>query len=161
MTRSALAHAQGFLMSLLATSPVPARQVEAQARKTGISAGTLRRASVALKVKRTKEPTYQGGWVWELPQQPTTEEVPQVRTLFLCCLICGFYKDLPQLTPGAITQVCHECIMKRRRDAVLKAVKFQQEERQEEDRCRTIEKDARITARMTPTDMLPRAVDIR
>ena len=164
-SRSALALAQDFLRSTLAAGPLPARQVEAQARKAGISVGTLRRASVSLRLNRTKEPTFQGGWVWEIParrpQRIRPTAAPEMRVLLLGCLLCGEHKEIRQIRSEVVTLVCTECIVRRERDTIRRIVQIRNEERQEEERCRTIEERARTINQVVPRRLLPRGVDIR
>jgi hypothetical protein len=69
--RSTLSEAQDFLREVLAAGPVPAAEVQAEAKDAGISTRTLDRARRAIGVesKREGEPGKRGGgtWRWSLP----------------------------------------------------------------------------------------------
>lgn len=69
--RSTLSEAQDFLREVLEAGPVPAVQVQAEAKDAGISIRTLDRARRAIGVesKREGEPGKRGGgtWRWSLP----------------------------------------------------------------------------------------------
>lgn len=69
--RSALDEAKTFLQDLLANGPLEAKQVEAAARVSSQSWGTVRRAQSALNIKPEKgEGIYAGRWYWYLPGDP-------------------------------------------------------------------------------------------
>lgn len=61
---SALGEAEGFLVELLSEGPCPSKHVEAEAKAAGISWRTVRRASVALGIRKRK---LQDVWYWEKP----------------------------------------------------------------------------------------------
>lgn len=66
--RSALEEACVFLREQLAAGPVPARVVQAEARRAGIADKTLRRAKARLGVRATRVGFGStGGWMWALP----------------------------------------------------------------------------------------------
>jgi hypothetical protein len=66
--------AKGFLVDLLASGPVPSKQVRAEATEAGLSWATVRRAQKALGIKAEKQGGFFGGqaesqkWVWTLPE---------------------------------------------------------------------------------------------
>ncbi|CCF84135.1 AAA family ATPase [Nitrolancea hollandica] len=61
-------NAEGFLRELLADGPMPAKDIEAQAKQQGISTtGALRRAREAIGAKRGKSNIPNGPWLWYLP----------------------------------------------------------------------------------------------
>ena len=57
----ALADAEDFLQTLLADSPVPSKQVDAEAQEAGVARATLRRAKASLGIKPYKD-GMSGGW---------------------------------------------------------------------------------------------------
>ncbi|GAG35008.1 unnamed protein product, partial [marine sediment metagenome] len=59
--------ATDWLREALTDSPRPAKELFVEAKKDGISEGTLKRAKRELDVKAEK-PSWQGGWVWRLPE---------------------------------------------------------------------------------------------
>jgi putative DNA primase/helicase len=63
----AVTEAKEFLAVLLAHSSMPAKQVQSEARESGISPASLRRAQKALKIKPSKS-AMAGGWIWSLPR---------------------------------------------------------------------------------------------
>jgi hypothetical protein len=63
---SAVLEAVGFLRALLASGPLPAREVQRRARSAGVSTAALRRAKGRLEVASVKA-GLTGGWVWSLP----------------------------------------------------------------------------------------------
>ena len=67
--RSELDEAAEFLRAVLATHPVPSRQIEKDAKANGIAQRTLWRAKKTLKVNAEQMPTGAGGyaWYWSLP----------------------------------------------------------------------------------------------
>jgi hypothetical protein len=60
-----LGDAKGFLTSLLEDGPMPATEVQSNARGAGYSIATIRRAKDALKVEAVK--IGKGRWEWRLP----------------------------------------------------------------------------------------------
>ena len=56
-----------FLKAELADGPVPAKQVQAAAKDSGIGPGSTKRAKRTLKVRSAK-PGRDGRWMWELPE---------------------------------------------------------------------------------------------
>lgn len=62
--------ARDFLRELLASGPVPAKQVKAEAGEAGHTWMTVRRAAEELKVNKAKigKPGEEGGWVWAIPR---------------------------------------------------------------------------------------------
>ena len=80
--RNAVDEAVAFLESELADGPVPARQVEADAKQNGISKYALEQAKKRLGVVPEKEGFTGGKWIWSLPnpvaikvRRHTVEEV--------------------------------------------------------------------------------------
>jgi putative DNA primase/helicase len=65
-----------WLRDLLARSPVPVRQIEADAKEAGISWATVRRAADGLGIVAEKT-GYEAGWAWRLPDDaaPSGEEI--------------------------------------------------------------------------------------
>jgi len=59
--------AEAFLVNTLGSAAKPAKDIEAQARKRGITISTLRRASKDLTVKKRHVGGRDGHWTWELP----------------------------------------------------------------------------------------------
>lgn len=73
--RTALAEAKEFLRQTIKSQPVPATEVQADARKIGISLDTLRRAQHALKVQSIKDSgSAVGRWLWYPPAGGWTPE---------------------------------------------------------------------------------------
>lgn len=70
--KSSLSEAQDFLLDILQDGPMPAKDVEIEARGAGIESRTLKRAKQKLKIKSGREGTtgQRGGgrWVWILPE---------------------------------------------------------------------------------------------
>lgn len=62
--RTALQDAEQWLEELLAVGPVESKRIEGEARKAGITPGTLKRAKNAIGAKARKRPT--GEWEWRL-----------------------------------------------------------------------------------------------
>ena len=59
----------------------PTTEVEAEAKKRGISRATLLRAKKAVGVDRWKQPSANGAWYWRLPRTPHAgEETAAPRT---------------------------------------------------------------------------------
>jgi putative DNA primase/helicase len=70
--RTDKAEASDFLHDILATGPLPAKQVKAEATEAGISTKSLRSAREALGIKPEKTGFGgDGGWVWSLPKVPS------------------------------------------------------------------------------------------
>ena len=67
--KSAIDLASDFLRQLLADGPLPVKTVETEARSAGVSMASVRRASVAMMVSKTKAPD--GSWYWKLHVLPT------------------------------------------------------------------------------------------
>lgn len=65
--QTAIDDAKGFLLAMLADGPVPAKQVQGEAKEAGHAERTLRRARAALGVEARKE-SMAGQWLWELPK---------------------------------------------------------------------------------------------
>jgi hypothetical protein len=63
--RNAREEAEGFLSGMLADRPLPAKQIQREAREAGHSERTLWRAKKALGVEARKEGV--GAWLWHLP----------------------------------------------------------------------------------------------
>lgn len=59
--------AEAFLLNALRYRPKPAREIEVQARKSGIAVSTLRRACKNFGVKKIRIGGQHGHWIWELP----------------------------------------------------------------------------------------------
>jgi hypothetical protein len=59
--------AEAFLVNALGSDAKAAKEIEAQARKSGIAISTLRRASKVLRVKKRRIGGRHGQWSWELP----------------------------------------------------------------------------------------------
>jgi hypothetical protein len=78
---TALEEAKDFLREVLADGPVPAKQVFREAKESGISEMTLRRAKAELgiRVKRVGTAGKRGGgvWAWELPE-PDLDDQPDL-----------------------------------------------------------------------------------
>lgn len=73
--RLALAEAQEWLRSMLASGPAPARDLLAKCKEIGVSERTLRRAKVALDVVSQRDAFgAQGSWSWALPPAPDNQE---------------------------------------------------------------------------------------
>jgi len=64
----ALAEAKDFLLSVLSQGGRPAEEVQAEARQTGISERTLKRAKQKLGVESRKV-SMNGPWGWSLPEE--------------------------------------------------------------------------------------------
>jgi len=58
---------ENFLRELLASGPMPSKEVEAQAKEAGVKMATLRRAADKLGVRREKC-DFTKGWQWRLPK---------------------------------------------------------------------------------------------
>ena len=58
-----------WLRNALANGPRPSRELFAEAKRDGISEGTLKRAKRELGVKAEKA-DWEGGWIWRLPEGP-------------------------------------------------------------------------------------------
>jgi hypothetical protein len=71
--RSALSEACDWLSDHLAHGPRPARQILREARATGLSLATLRRAKRVLAVRSLK-PGMDAAWLWSLDQGPYNED---------------------------------------------------------------------------------------
>jgi len=95
--RSTLSEAQDFLREVLAAGPVPAAEVQAEAKDAGISTRTLDRArrEIGVESKREGEPGKRGGgtWRWSLPEikvakqkgwqpKPTTDHTDDEKSAF-------------------------------------------------------------------------------
>ena len=65
--RTAKDEAVAFLQTILAGGPVPANDVQRQAREAGIPSKPLRAAREALSIKPEKA-GFGSGWVWRLPE---------------------------------------------------------------------------------------------
>ena len=78
--RSALSEAKDFLIEELAEGPMAAEQVRKDARATGVSERTLKRAKRNLGVRSEKEGD--GSWIWVLPEREVEEgQAPSAGTL--------------------------------------------------------------------------------
>lgn len=77
--RGAKTDAMDVLRTILADGPMSAADVKREAAQAGVAERTLRRAKDALGVIVRKD-GYQGQWLWELPEAPSTEghESPKV-----------------------------------------------------------------------------------
>jgi putative DNA primase/helicase len=80
--QTALADAERFLLDALAAGPVPAKQVQAEAKEALLAWRTVRRAQERLgiqprKVGRPGEPQ---AWVWALPDAEGGQESPKMST---------------------------------------------------------------------------------
>jgi hypothetical protein len=72
--RGALAEARAFLAALLAAGRQPAREVQAEARRAGISDRTLNRAKAALGITSARGGYGKDGvWYWALPAAPAID----------------------------------------------------------------------------------------
>jgi AAA domain len=67
---TARASAEKFLSEILASGPLAKRDIEEVAEANGIAERTLFRAKAQLGVV-AKKSGMQGGWTWQLPEQPT------------------------------------------------------------------------------------------
>lgn len=65
---SALSDAKEFLRDLLGSDVVPSNTVKAEAKAAGIAWATVRRAAVAMSVKKQKGHGDDGQWYWSLPK---------------------------------------------------------------------------------------------
>lgn len=76
--KSAQASAGEWLVDLLAEGPVSSKQIQADAKESGLSWATVRRAADALEVARQKD-GLRGGWYWRLPEgaQKTSKMLTQ------------------------------------------------------------------------------------
>lgn len=63
-----LREAKEFLMTELADGPKPAKEIEREAKRQGLSMETVRDAKRALGIEAVKD-GFQGKWVWKLPQR--------------------------------------------------------------------------------------------
>ena len=75
--RDPLHEARAILTSLLAAGPLPADQVQRQARQAGLGTSLIRRARAALGIRSRKlgRPGQAGQlWVWALPDPPALED---------------------------------------------------------------------------------------
>ncbi|HLM25426.1 MAG TPA: hypothetical protein VK304_00500, partial [Thermoleophilaceae bacterium] len=75
---TAIEEAEHFLRVELADGPRPAREIEAEAAKIGITKTTLFRARKQLGVKPNKA-GFSGGWEWALPEDSNPPE-PEVES---------------------------------------------------------------------------------
>jgi len=76
---SSLGMAEGFLRNLLIREggQMPAKEIMAEAKSTGIAQATLKRAKGSLDITSRKAGAEQGGiWTWFLPEQPVAERSP-------------------------------------------------------------------------------------
>ena len=69
---SRLVQAVDFLRATLSSGPKPVKEINAESEAAGLSRATVRRASGRLQVRVRKSKTKDGGWTWELPQQPNS-----------------------------------------------------------------------------------------
>ena len=67
------AEAIDFLQTILANGSMGAKEVQEEARASGISAKSLRSARMALDIKPAKS-GFGSGWVWSLPKMPSTPQ---------------------------------------------------------------------------------------
>jgi hypothetical protein len=76
----ALAEAKDVLRDLLVGGPLPAKDVQRQAKEVGISEATLRRAKDALGARAVRSGGLASGgkWVWELPDPRRCSRSPKV-----------------------------------------------------------------------------------
>ncbi|MFM2058165.1 MAG: hypothetical protein RLY71_2550 [Pseudomonadota bacterium] len=65
--KSAREIAEGWLAELLAGGPISSKQIQTDAKDSGLSWATVRRAADALEVARQKD-GLRGGWYWRLPE---------------------------------------------------------------------------------------------
>jgi hypothetical protein len=72
--RGACDDAEAFLGELLAAAPVPAREVQREARAAGIAPRTLERAKSRLHVKSIRPDGFTGPWSWALPETYIAKE---------------------------------------------------------------------------------------
>jgi hypothetical protein len=79
-SRTAREEAEGFLSEILASSPMSAKQVKAQAEAAGMSWGTVRRAKDRMGIKPRKA-AMNAGWVWELPKMLKSHEDAHVLSM--------------------------------------------------------------------------------
>lgn len=70
---SQIEEAKRFLSGLLENIAMPSSDVKAEAEEAGYSWATIRRAQEELGIKPKKE-TYNGGWIWSLPNEPKHED---------------------------------------------------------------------------------------
>jgi hypothetical protein len=77
--RNARKNAVRFLEDLLKGGPVKAQAVIDAARQAGIAEVTLKRAKRQIGIMSKKDPTYRGGWLWELPVSNDDQKVKSVR----------------------------------------------------------------------------------
>lgn len=68
----AMQEAKAFLFEILAAGPVLKSTIEEEAEGRDITAATLRRARLAIKVEYFKKSQKDGHgpWMWQLPEQP-------------------------------------------------------------------------------------------
>ncbi len=71
--RTAREEAKDFLRDVLASGPVPSKEILRQARDAGINEKTLRRAKGDIGVTARKD-GFDAGWIWELPQHEDGHE---------------------------------------------------------------------------------------
>lgn len=76
--KSAAEIARDWLIELLAEGPVSSKQIQSDAKESGLSWATVRRAADALEVARQKD-GLRGGWYWRLPEgaQKTSKMLTQ------------------------------------------------------------------------------------
>ena len=109
--KSAVGSASEFLRQVLADGPVPSKTVWSSAKDAGVSVASVRRASEAMMVGKTKAPD--GSWYWKLhvlPTQPAQHvQVPNVEQheqheqefLKSDCQLLGDQPDPPHLDQEA------------------------------------------------------------
>lgn len=74
--RGAMNDAAAFLRDVLAVGPMPAKEVQREARNSGISDMTLRRARSRVGVVTQRSGFGSGGsWMWSLPQRCSSESI--------------------------------------------------------------------------------------
>ena len=72
--KSALQAAMDFLREVLKDGTTPAKSIQAEAKDAGVSQASLRRASDAMAVIKTKTGS---GWYWKLPHRPQADQDAQ------------------------------------------------------------------------------------
>ena len=63
-----------FLREVLKDGTTPAKSIQAEAKDAGVSQASLRRASDAMAVIKTKTGS---GWYWKLPHRPQADQDAQ------------------------------------------------------------------------------------
>jgi len=77
--RSERRAAEAWLKDFLADGPKAKSQVERQSKQAGLAPATVRRAAVALRIKKQK-PGFDSGWEWSLPEDAQCEDAHPIHS---------------------------------------------------------------------------------